>query len=105
MLAPKELDLMFIGGGQGYVGITAEKEERRFYQHYGSLLVDTVAMAYYRFERYLYDLSVECPCILPSTGSDRDRAQSLEIVTWLFCPAGSIELAFQFANKFRNQIF
>jgi spectinomycin phosphotransferase len=95
ILAPKELDLMFIGGGQGYVGITAEEEERRFYQHYGSLPVDPVSMAYYRFERNLYDLSVECPRIFSSTGSDLDRAQSLEIVTWLFGPGGSIEMAYR----------
>jgi spectinomycin phosphotransferase len=100
ILAPKELDLMFIGGGQGYVGITPEEEERYFYQHYGPTQVDSVAMAYYRFERNLYDLSVECPRIFSNTGSDRDRAQSLEIVTWLFLPGGSIELAYQFANKF-----
>jgi spectinomycin phosphotransferase len=31
VLAPKERDLMFIGGGQGYVGINDQEEEAHFY--------------------------------------------------------------------------
>src|SRR5215216_6063976 len=31
VLAPKERDLMFIGGGQGYVGVTDQEEEAHFY--------------------------------------------------------------------------
>ena len=95
ILAPKERDLMFIGGGQGYVGITAEEEETYFYHHYGPSPIDLTAMAYYRCERNLYDLSVECPRIFSSSGSEQDRARSLEIVTWLFLPGGSIEMAYR----------
>jgi spectinomycin phosphotransferase len=95
MLAPKERDLMFIGGGQGYVRITALEEEMLFYPNYGQASIDPVAMAYYRCERNLVDLSVECPHIFSSTLSDQERALSLEIITWLFLPGGSIEMAYK----------
>lgn len=98
MLAPKERDLMFIGGGQGFVGRTAQ-EEMLFYRYYGDSPINHVAMAYYRCDRNLYDLSVECTRIFSSTGSDQDRARSLEIITWLFLPGGSIEMAYKSAAK------
>ena len=101
LLAPKERDLMFIGGGQGYVGRTAQEEETLFYRYYGDSAIDPVALAYYRFDRNLYDLSVECTRIFSSTGSDQDRARSLEIITWLFLPGGSIEMAYKAADKTR----
>ena len=93
VLAPKERDLMFIGGGQGYVGVIDREEEAHFYRYYDLSAVDPLAMAYYRYERNLYDLSVECPRILSRTLNVQDRARSLEIVTWLFLPGSSIEMA------------
>ncbi len=95
ILAPKECDLMFIGGGQGYMNTTAEQEEAYFYRYYGQPDIHPVAMAYYRCERNLVDLSVECSRIFSSTLSDQDRAQSLQIITWLFLPGGSIEMAYK----------
>ena len=99
MLAPKERDLMFIGGGQGYVGRTAQEEEMLFYRNYGLSLVDPVALAYYRCERNVYDISVECPRIFSSTLGDQERAHSLEILTWLFLTGGSIEMTYKAAGK------
>ncbi|MEO8354825.1 MAG: aminoglycoside phosphotransferase family protein, partial [Chloroflexota bacterium] len=94
ILAPKECDLMFIGGGQGHVGVTAEEEEMHFYRYYGASPIDPLAMAYYRYERNLYDISVECTRIFSSTLGDQDRARSLEIITWLFLPNSSIDRAY-----------
>ncbi len=94
ILAPKERDLMFIGGGQGCVGVTAEEEEIYFYRYYGQSPIDPLAMAYYRYERNLYDMSVECTRIFSSTLGDQDRARSLEIITWLFLPNSSIDRAY-----------
>jgi spectinomycin phosphotransferase len=93
LLAPKERDLMFIGGGQGYVGVNDQEEEAHFYRYYDLSGVDPLAMAYYRYERNLYDLSVECPRIFSETLNAQDRARSLEIVTWLFLPGSSIDMA------------
>lgn len=94
MLAPKERDLMFIGGGQGYVNRTAEEEEMLFYRTYGEAAIDPLALAYYRYERNITDISVECTRIFSDALGDKDRAQSLQILTWLFMPGGSIELAY-----------
>ena len=99
MLAPKERDLIFIGGGQGFVGRTAQEEETLFYRNYGRSPIDSIALAYYRCERNLYDLSVECTRIFSGTGSDQDRARSLEIITWLFLPEGSIDMAYKAAHN------
>jgi spectinomycin phosphotransferase len=93
VLAPKERDLMFIGGGQGFVGLNDREEESHFYRSYDPSAVDALAMAYYRYERNLYDLSVECPRIFSTTLNAQDRARSLEIVTWLFLPGSSIDMA------------
>ena len=35
ILAPKERDLMFVGGGQGFTGHTPQEEETLFYRGYG----------------------------------------------------------------------
>jgi spectinomycin phosphotransferase len=88
---------MFIGGGQGYVGTTDQDEETRFYHSYGQGTVDPLAMAYYRFERNIVDFSVECERIFSGQVSNADRANSLLIITWLFLPGGSVEMAYKSA--------
>ena len=70
-----------------------------FYRSYDSPTIDPIAMAYYRCERNLYDLSVECTRIFASTGTDQDRARSLEIITWLFLPGGSVGMAYRALSK------
>lgn len=95
LLAPKERDLMFIGGGQGYMATTALKEETLFYRYYGPPMINPAVMAYYRCERNLIDLCVESARIFSSTLNDQDRAHSLQIVTWLFLPESSIDMAYK----------
>ena len=95
VLAPKERDLMFIGGGQGYMGTTDQVEETNFYRYYRETTIDLDAMAYYRCERNIIDLCVEFGRIFSSTLGDKDRAQALEIVTWLFLPGGSVDMAYK----------
>lgn len=97
-LAPKERDLMFVGGGQGYVGVTAEEEEAFFYPHYwgneNGAAANPAALAYYRCERNLIDLLVETARIFSPDLNDTDREFSLQIVSWLFEPGGSVERAY-----------
>ena len=95
MLSPKESDLMFIGGGQGFVGVTAQEEEMYFYRNYGPSAIDPMAMAYYRYERNIVDISVECARVLSDTLGDQERAHSFEIITWGFLPDSTIERAFK----------
>jgi spectinomycin phosphotransferase len=95
ILAPKECDLMFIGSGQGYVGRTAQEEEALFYRNYDSATIDPIALAYYRCERSIVDIVVECKRIFSPMLNDQERAQSRQIITWLFMPDGSIEIAYR----------
>ena len=55
ILAPKERDLMFIGGGVGGIW-NSTQEEALFYRGYGKTQINTVALAYYRFERIVEDI-------------------------------------------------
>lgn len=93
VLAPKERDLMFIGGGQGFMPYIAERETQLFYQGYGPAPLDPVALVYYRYERCVTDLSVECERILSSTLSNETRAQALEILKLYFLPGCTMEIA------------
>lgn len=94
VLAPKERDLMFIGGGQGFAGHAPEEEERLFYRGYGQVQVDPVALAYYRCERIIQDIAVYCDELTRQTGSAEDREQSLHYLTANFAPGGTLERAY-----------
>ena len=50
ILAPKERDLMFIGGGVGGIW-NNDQETSWFYQGYGQTEIDLAALSYYRYER------------------------------------------------------
>ncbi len=50
VFAPKERDLMFIGGGVGGAWRT-DHEIEWFYQGYGQTDINLIALSYYRFER------------------------------------------------------
>ena len=93
MLAPKERDLMFIGGGQGFMPYIAEQEEELFYQGYGQAELDPIALTYYRYERGITDISVESERILSNTLGEQDRAQSLEYLRYYFLPGCTLEMA------------
>jgi spectinomycin phosphotransferase len=92
VLAPKERDLMFIGGGQGFMGRTAQEEERLFYQGYRQPHIDPIALAYYRSVRNVMDIAVACEQILSSKQGGQDRAQTLGYLKWSFLPDCAIEI-------------
>ena len=94
ILAPRERDLMYPGGGQGFVGRTPGEEERLFYRGYGPAEVDPAALAYYRYERIVQDIAVFCQQLLSSDGGGRDREQSLRYLASNFAPRGTIEIAY-----------
>ena len=78
IFAPKERDLMFVGGGLGGNGHTPQEEETLFYQGYGQTQLNPIAMAYYRYERIIEDIAVYCEQIFLSDDGGEDREQSLE---------------------------
>ena len=100
ILAPKERDLMFAGGGQGFTGHTQQEEELHFYRGYGETQVDPVALAYYRYERIIQDIAVYCEQLFLSDGGGEDRAQALRHVASNFRPDGTIAIAY---NSDRTQ--
>jgi spectinomycin phosphotransferase len=93
MLAPKERDLMFIGGGEGYKPYIAAQEERLFYQGYGQAQIDPVALAYYRCERAITDITVETERILLETLGEQDRANAFKTLQLYFLPDCTVEMA------------
>jgi spectinomycin phosphotransferase len=95
ILAPKERDLMFVGGGQGFRGHTAQEEQTLFYQGYGEVEINPFALTYYRYERIVEDIAVYCDELLSTTEGGEDRAQSLEYLKSNFSPTGTIQVAYQ----------
>ena len=93
-LAPKERDLMFIGGAQGFAGHTAQEEETLFYRGYGQTQIDPIALAYYRYERIIQDIAVFCEQIFLTNEGGEDREQSLRYLTSNFLPNNTIEIAY-----------
>ena len=92
ILAPKERDLMFIGGGID--DLWKNKQEiDMFYQGYGETHIDWTALAYYRYERVIEDLVVICDLLLPSNEGGEDRERSYGWFTSNFEPGGTIEIA------------
>lgn len=77
MLAPKERDLMFVGGTRSFIGYTPEQEERLFLSGYGETHVDRTAIAYYRCERVIKDFVDAYAEISSPLVGTRDRARSL----------------------------
>ena len=95
ILAPKERDLMFVGGAQGFRGHTLEEEEDLFYRGYGPAQVDRLALAYYRCERIVTDIALFCQQLLGSDEGGEDREQSFRYLVSNFQPGNTIEAAYR----------
>jgi len=75
ILAPKERDLMFIGGGIDAIW-KSERDKAVFYEGYGKMEANLSALVYYRYERVIEDLVVICEQLLLTDkgGADRERS-------------------------------
>jgi spectinomycin phosphotransferase len=93
VLAPKERDLMSIGGGLLASGLAPEEEVALFYAAYGPADINLVALAYYRYERIVQDIATFCEQLLLTDAGGEDRAQSLHYVKSNFLPNGTIDIA------------
>lgn len=91
--APKERDLMYIGGSQGFRGHGLQEEVELFFQGYGETIIDQEALAYYRYARIVEDLTVECDIILSANQNREDRERELEFMKSNFQPGNTIEIA------------
>jgi spectinomycin phosphotransferase len=102
IFAPKERDLMFVGGGLGGNGHTLQEEETLFYQGYGQTEINPIAMAYYRYERIIEDIAVYSEQIFLTDEGGEDRRQGLENLKSNFLPNSTIEIAFQSDKTLRK---
>jgi spectinomycin phosphotransferase len=95
ILAPKERDLMYAGGAQGFRGHSPEEEEALFYRGYGETEIDRRALAYYRYERIIEDIGIYCQQLLLTDAGGQDREQSLKYLKSNFVPDGTIAIAYR----------
>jgi spectinomycin phosphotransferase len=94
LMAPKERDLMSVGGGLGGGWMQPEAEAQAFYQGYGETDVDGVALVYYRYERIIQDIAAYTQEVMLTSGDSPDRAAGLAQLSSQFGPGGVIEIAF-----------
>jgi spectinomycin phosphotransferase len=92
ILAPKERDLMFIGGGIDDIWKN-EQQEAMFYEGYGKTEINLPALAYYRYERIIEDLAVICEQLLLTDEGGADRERSYGWFTSNFESGSTIEIA------------
>ena len=92
LLAPKERDLMFIGGGIDEIWKT-KRDEAVFYIGYGKTEINFAALAYYRYERIIEDLVAFCEQLLLTDEGGADREQAYRWFTSNFEPGQTIEIA------------
>lgn len=93
IFAPKERDLMFIGGGLAGNGYTAQEEEDLFYRGYGQSEVNGATIAYYRYERIIEDIALYCEQLFLSDEGGADRWQAVSYVKSNYAPNGTIAAA------------
>ncbi|HHL0270881.1 TPA: aminoglycoside O-phosphotransferase APH(9)-Ia [Legionella pneumophila] len=92
MLAPKERDLMFIGGGIGNVW-NKHHEIDYFYEGYGKTNVDKIILSYYRHERIVEVIAVYGQDLLSRDQNDESRLESFKHFKSMFDPNNVVEIA------------
>lgn len=94
ILAPKERDMMFIGAK---IDALSDNQDAvsSFYEGYGIDLIDKALIRYYRLNRILEDLVVDCELILAPDLNIKDREQSLKFLISNFQPGNTIEAALE----------
>jgi len=92
LLAPKERDLMFIGGGIDYIW-KSKRDESIFYEGYGKTDIDFPLMAYHRYERVIEDLAAYAEQLLSTDEGGADREEAYRRFTGNFEPGQTIEIA------------
>jgi spectinomycin phosphotransferase len=94
IMAPKERDLMFIGGGVANVW-NKQHEEEFFYKGYGNTKINKTILAYYRHERIVEDIALIGKQLLLTSEGNKNRAESYKHFIAQFEPQGVVEIAFK----------
>lgn len=93
IMAPKERDLMFIGGGVANVW-NNPNEEQLFYKGYGETIINKTILAYYRHERIVEDIALYMQGLLFDSAGGEDRHVMYKQFIDMFEPNGVVEIAF-----------
>lgn len=94
IMAPKERDLMFIGGGVANVW-NDPQGAASFYQGYGKSEVNGEILTYYRHERIVEDIALYGEQLLLMTGKDEERQEMYKQFVEMFAHRGVVEIAFK----------
>ena len=92
VFAPRERDLMFVGGGVGGIW-HSQRETELFYRGYGPVEVDPVALAYCRYERIVRDIAEFCQELFRTEGGIANRERRLQKLAQAFLPGDVIDIA------------
>ncbi|WP_409167485.1 phosphotransferase [Variovorax sp. H27-G14] len=92
VLAPKERDLMFIGGSPVW---NTPAQAALFYEGYGATDIDAVALAHYRYERITQDVLACCDLMFDAAASAQDREEGLRQLQRQFAPNDVVAIAHQ----------
>jgi spectinomycin phosphotransferase len=93
IMAPKERDLMCIGGGIGGRW-NRDHEVGWFYQGYGQATINLTALTYYRYERIVQDIAVTCEQLLGTSEGGDDRVAMLDQFASQFEPNNVVDMAY-----------
>jgi len=94
IMAPKERDLMFIGGGVGSVW-NKPHEEELFYQGYGRTEINSTILAYYRHERIVEDIADFAQGLFLTRDGGKDRPKMYQWFLRLFEAGSVVDIAFK----------
>lgn len=94
VMAPKERDLMFIGGGVANTWNNPHDEEF-FYKGYGKTNINKAILAYYRHERIVRDIAEYGQALLLTPAGGGDREEMCKQFMDMFEPDGVVEIAFK----------
>lgn len=94
IMAPKERDLMFIGGGVANVWNKSHEEEF-FYQGYAKAEINMTILAYYRYERIIEDIAEFGQQLLLTSAGGQNRIESYKHFIAQFEPQGVVNIAFK----------
>lgn len=94
IMAPKERDLMFIGGGVANIW-NKPHEEKFFYKGYGKTEISMALLAYCRHARIIEDIALLGQQLLLASVSDQTRIEAYKHFIAQFEPQGVVEIAFK----------
>jgi len=98
VFAPKERDLMFIGGGIGGAW-NQPRESEWFFTGYGSAEIDPIAIAFFRYERIVVDIAEYGQRIFDSNASASDRLADLRKLATAFLRDNVIDNAHEYYSS------